>query len=154
MGGDGTVPRVSATPIEMSATRREIYAAEMHGSLQNADGPLANVKGALTRSRLDLDRFRAPAPTGATLTLDLDDVILPGEPLVVRARASSGERQIDVQLTHIADGKALSGRLAAVAGSPWQLASFDRLAAGAWRVRVSAPAASSVTDLAVVAEKA
>ncbi len=34
MGGDGTVPRVSATPIELSKANREIFAAEMHGALQ------------------------------------------------------------------------------------------------------------------------
>ncbi len=152
MGGDGTVPRVSATPIEMSDTRREIYAAEMHGSLQNADGPLANVKGALTRSRIDLGRFRAPARPAATLTLEMDDVVLPGESLQVRARASAGEAPIDVQLTHIADGQVLDGKLVPVAGSPWQQADFARLAAGAWRVRVSAQGASPVNDLAVVAE--
>ena len=151
MGGDGTVPRVSATPIEMSEMRREIYAAEMHGSLQNADGALANIKGALTRSRIELGRFRAPARPGATLTLEMDDVVLAGEPLQLRARASAGDARIDVQLTHIANGKALGGQLSTVAGSPWQQANFDRLDAGAWRVRVSAPGASPVTDLAVVA---
>jgi pimeloyl-ACP methyl ester carboxylesterase len=154
MGGDGTVPRVSATPIEMSETRREIYAAEMHGSLQNADGPLANVKGALTRSRIDLGRFRAPARPAATLTLEMDDVVLPGEPLIVRARASSGEPQISVQLTHVADGKVLDGQLKAAAGAPWQQASFERLAPGAWRVRIASAGASPVTDLAVVAQAA
>lgn len=154
MGGDGTVPRVSAIPIEMSATRREIYAAEMHGSLQNADGPLSNVKGTLTRGRLDLGRFRAPAPPAATLTLEMDDVVLPGEPMVVRAKASKDSSRIEVQLTHLADGKLLAGDLAAVAGSPWRQASFNGLAPGAWRVRIAAQGASPVTDLAVVAETA
>jgi len=76
LGGDGTVPRVSATPLEMSADWREVYAAEMHGSLQNADGPLAHLKGVLTHSAIDLSRFRAMPPTA--LTLDLDDIVLPG----------------------------------------------------------------------------
>jgi hypothetical protein len=86
MGGDGTVPRVSATPLELSDALREVYAAETHGSLQNADGPLSNVKGVLTRADIDLGRFRAELPTA--LTLDLDDVVLAGEPMRVRARAS------------------------------------------------------------------
>jgi pimeloyl-ACP methyl ester carboxylesterase len=150
MGGDGTVPRVSATPIEMSTAQREVYAAEMHGSLQNADGPLANIKGALTRSAIDLPRFRAPQPPAATLTLEMDDVVLPGEPLAVRARASVGVAAIDVQLTHIADGQTIAGRLAGDDHSPWAAASFDALAPGAWRVRISAPGAAPVTDLAVV----
>ena len=34
-GGDGTVPRVSATPLELSYAYRESFLAEKHGSLQN-----------------------------------------------------------------------------------------------------------------------
>lgn len=34
-GGDGTVPRVSASPIELSKKHREIYFVEQHASLQN-----------------------------------------------------------------------------------------------------------------------
>ena len=34
-GGDGTVPRFSATPVEESESHREIYVAEQHRSLQN-----------------------------------------------------------------------------------------------------------------------
>lgn len=43
--GDGTVPRVFATPIELEGLEREVFAAEMHGSLQNGDGTLAKLKG-------------------------------------------------------------------------------------------------------------
>src|SRR4029078_6361341 len=39
-GGDGTVPRVSATPLELSDRGVEIYAPDQHGSLQNSTGRL------------------------------------------------------------------------------------------------------------------
>ena len=69
-GGDGTVPRVSATPIELEKQEREIFAAEMHGSLQNADGALANLHGLLDKPKIDISKFRAELPVAMTLDLD------------------------------------------------------------------------------------
>jgi hypothetical protein len=147
MGGDGTVPRVSATPLELSDAQREVYAAEMHGSLQNADGPLANIKGVLSQPAIDLGRFRAELPT--SLTLELDDVVLPGQPLVVRARASEGNPGITAQLTNLTGGETLTETLGRATQPGWKEVALD-LPPGTWRVRVEAPGASPVTDLAVV----
>jgi len=149
LGGDGTVPRVSGTPIELSDAEAEVYAAEMHGSLQNADGPLANIHGVLTRANFDLASFRAELPTA--LTLDLDDAVLPGEPLVVRARTSEGNPVIRAQLTHLGSGQQLTETLGRAREPGWQTAELD-LAPGAWRVRIEADGASPVTDLAVVSQ--
>ncbi len=38
--GDGTVPRVSATPLELSNQGREVYIADRHASLQNVEQAL------------------------------------------------------------------------------------------------------------------
>jgi hypothetical protein len=135
MGGDGTVPRVSATPLELSDALREVYAAETHGSLQNADGPLANVKGVMTRADIDLGRFRAELPTA--LTLDLDDVVLAGEPMRVRARASEGRPTVTAHLTHLATGETLAEPLGRSGSDGWQQVELD-LAPGTWRVRIEA----------------
>jgi hypothetical protein len=148
MGGDGTVPRVSATPIEMSTAGAEVYAAETHGSLQNADGTLANVRGLLTRPDVDLTRFRDGLPVA--LTLDLDDVALPGAPLQIRARAGSGNPPITTTLTHLGTGETVTETLGRASEPGWKSIELD-LAAGAWRVRIDAPGAVPVTDLAVVA---
>lgn len=147
MGGDGTVPRVSATPIELSDANREVFAAEMHGALQNADGTLANLKGILTQPEIDLSRFRAELP--AALTLDVDDVALPGEPLTVRARASEGNPRIEVQLVNTATGETVNEPLARSPDPGWQSAEFD-LTPGIWRISIAAAGASPVHDLAVV----
>jgi hypothetical protein len=50
-GGDGTVPSVSATPIELSNQDREIYVPERHASLQNADHTLDQMIGLCGASR-------------------------------------------------------------------------------------------------------
>lgn len=146
-GGDGTVPRASATPIELERQDREIFAAERHGSLQNGDGPLANVKGVLTSST-DLSRYRAALP--ATLSLDLPDVVLPGEPLTVRGRAGDGQPRIDAHLVNAETGEHITDRLVRSTDDGWQIAEFD-VQPGTWRVRIEAAGAGPVTDLVVVA---
>jgi len=147
MGGDGTVPRVSATPLELSTAEREVYAAEMHGSLQNSKGPLVNMRGVLTKPEIDLTRFRAELSTA--LTLDLDDVVLPGEPLVIRVRSGEGNPCITARLTNLATGEELAEPLARNGQPGWQLVELD-LAPGTWRVQIDAAGATSVNDLAVV----
>lgn len=145
--GDGTVPRVSATPIELEGQEREVFAAEMHGSLQNGDGTLANLKGMLLKPQTDLRKLRAELPTA--LSLDLDDVVLPGQPLTVRVRAGEGNPRVEATLTHVPTGKTLAEPLVRAREPGWQQAEFD-LEPGTWRVRVQAPGTAAVTDLAMV----
>jgi pimeloyl-ACP methyl ester carboxylesterase len=147
-GGDGTVPRVSATPIEMSTTNSEVYAAEMHGALQNSAGVLANVRGVITRPDIDLERFRRGLPT--TLTLDLDDVVASGEALTVRVRAGEGNPAITIDIANAESGETFREALTRSSEPGWQKAELD-LPPGTWRITASAPGTSSVTDLAVVA---
>jgi lecithin:cholesterol acyltransferase len=82
--GDGTVPRFSATPLEMSDSHREIYVAEQHGSLQDFDPALVNLIGVLTGQDIDLGQFNFAA---RTLSLDIDDVYSADE-VVLRATPS------------------------------------------------------------------
>ena len=83
-GGDGTVPRFSATPLEMSESHREIYVAEQHGSLQNFDPALVNLIGVLTGEDIHLGQFNYAAQT---LSLDIDDVY-GADDVVLRATPS------------------------------------------------------------------
>ena len=149
LGGDGTVPRVSGTPIELGDAKREVYAAETHGALQNAEGTLANLKGVLTRDRIDFRKFQR-AEDATMLTLELDDVVLPGEALRVRARPSEGNPKIHVSLAPLSGGDTLDEALTRDAQPRWQAGEF-RLAPGVWRVTVHAEGATPVSDLVVVA---
>ncbi len=150
-GGDGTVPRVSGTPIEMSDARREIYAAEMHGALQNASGTLVNVRGALTREELDLRVFQSAADA-ATLTLQFDDVLLPGETLQVRAKASERNPKLRVSLTPLGGGDVIDDALRRDGDTGWYHGEFA-LPSGEYRVTAYAEGATPVNDLLVVAEQ-
>lgn len=149
LAGDGTVPRASATPVELGDAKREVYAAETHGALQNADGTLANIKGVLTRDRIDFRKFQR-AEDAATLSLELDDVVLPGETLGVRVRPSEGHPKIGVTFTPLAGGAPLDERLVRDPEPGWQRGEFS-LAPGVWRVTAHADGATPVSDLVVVA---
>ena len=82
MGGDGTVPRVSATPIETDDAQpayQPMYSSERHGSLQTAEAVQTQLLGILTaRPRTG---FRAVQG----VRLEADELLATGEPLVVRA---------------------------------------------------------------------
>jgi hypothetical protein len=150
MGGDGTVPRVSGTPIELGDARREVYAAETHGALQNADGTLANLKGVLTRDRIDFRKFQR-AEDKATLRLEVDDVVLPGDTLKVRVRPSEGAPRVQVTLTPVNGATPLQSPLRRDAEPRWQSGEFT-LAPGVWRLTAHADGATPVSNLVVVAE--
>lgn len=148
-GGDGTVPRASSTPLELGDASREVYAAETHGCLQNADGTLTNLKGILTRDKIDFRKFQL-AEDAALLTLDVDDVVMPGEALRVRARSSEGSPRMRVQLTPLAGGASLNELLSRDSEQRWMIGEF-KLMPGLWRVTVRADGTTPVSDLVVVA---
>ncbi len=146
--GDGTVPRVSATPIEADP-KWNIYAGEMHGALQNADGALVNIKGILTSATIDLRRFMSAAMP-AMLTLDLDDVMLAAGKFPVKARRSGGNAPVHAELTHLETGKIQTAVLQRADETGWKRGVFD-LVPGIWRVTVRSDGAQPVSDIVVVA---
>ena len=54
--GDGTVPRLSATPLELTDAHRETYMAEAHASLQNWKPALVQLTGILSGQDIDTSR--------------------------------------------------------------------------------------------------
>jgi pimeloyl-ACP methyl ester carboxylesterase len=89
-GGDGTVPRVSATPIELSDEYRETFFAERHGSLQNNLYVLDDLRERLKQMQsTGLKEIRGSwsgTEERAQLSLDVDPLYLPGEPVRLQAR--------------------------------------------------------------------
>jgi hypothetical protein len=144
--GDGTVSRVSATPVELSEDHREIYVAETHASLQNFDAALVNLTAILTGTQIDLSKFRFAV---GGLSLDVDDVYasdsvtiraVPSQSASIVARlvlATTGEVVKDLPLQ--AEGELHVGT--------------TRLPPGPYRVTVSAQlegGAASATDVFLV----
>jgi hypothetical protein len=89
--GDGTVPRVSAMPLEERSQVRAMYSPTSHASLQNAFEVLAHVEGLITGQHLALDKYRdslfGPAPS--MLSLSIEDAFAHDEPVVIRVRPST-----------------------------------------------------------------
>lgn len=116
--GDGTVPRVSAIPIELSSSVRETLVPERHSSLHNSRYVLTELRGKLLHLQArGLSAIRgprgpqepqgsrnAPPPQPPGIELDLPDATPVGEPLPVRARpvgaADAGALTATVQPVH------------------------------------------------------
>lgn len=87
-GGDATVPRLAAAPKGLRPDSPAIrWIADQHGALQSNQAALDELEGVLTAKPV-VHR----APTGITLGVQLDDVVLAGEPVPVEATVSGGER--------------------------------------------------------------
>jgi pimeloyl-ACP methyl ester carboxylesterase len=90
--GDGTVPRASAIPIELSNSDRATFVPEHHGSLQCNLSVLNDVRGRLEQMQaVGLDAVRAPgkepiAPEGSGIALSLEDLYTADEPVTICAR--------------------------------------------------------------------
>jgi pimeloyl-ACP methyl ester carboxylesterase len=101
-GGDGTVPRVSATPAESDHERNAMFASERHASLQNEDAVLVQLRGVMSGLDVDFPSFRDAFPT-IGLGLDLDDVYEAGEPVDVRVYPE--EEPSEPLLVHVTDAE-------------------------------------------------
>lgn len=145
--GDGTVPRGSATPLELERDFREHYVAEKHGALQNSPAVLDTLKGILTRS--DFKKMRGGEHV--LLILDVDDAIIAPEPLTVRVQPVGARPSVKVLLESLSSGEQLQATLARQPDG-WQEGTFA-LAPGIWRISASAHLATDVHDLIIVAEK-
>lgn len=90
-GGDGTVPRASATPIELSDEYMETFIAERHSSLQASPVILDDLRERIKQMQSSGHRaIRGPeitpdAEQQPAISLDLEDLYLEGEPVRIWA---------------------------------------------------------------------
>jgi hypothetical protein len=135
-GGDGTVPRVSATPVEIQGQGREMYAATRHASLQNADAVLAQLHGVITGLYLPLPRPFPVRLDVIRLGLDLDDAYWVDEPVAVRVRGRAGA-DVRVAVTDVATGAGIGTIPVTLRDSPWTPSTCPPLPAGTYRITVT-----------------
>lgn len=83
--GDGTVPQISAIPIERSSNFDNFFIAEQHGGLQNQKQVLENLRNCLELSQFDLAAVKAPQ---AGISLSLDDLYVADEIVTIRAKVT------------------------------------------------------------------
>lgn len=150
-GGDGTVPRPSATPLEYEDDQGATFSAERHASLQNDDHLLLQLAGVLTGNTISWAQFRKALPM-VDLSLDVDDLYSVAESVRVKARpdremtggllavavdAQTGEEQARQRLGPGEDG--------------WQEAELGPLPEGVYRLTAFGEGpVEPVTDLVTV----
>ena len=150
-GGDGTVPRVSATPVELEREANAMFASERHASLQNEDAVLVQLRGVISGLDIDFPAFRDAFPT-IGLGLEVDDVYQPGEPVPVRVQPE--EEPTDPLLVQVFDAE--TGQEAArdtlrPAEDGWHEAELRPLPEGAYRLTAfGSGRVEPVTDLFLV----
>lgn len=131
-GGDGTVPRVSATPLELSDRGAEIYAPDQHGSLQNSTGPLTQLIGVL--SARPTSTFRGGT---SGFGLEIDDLFAADERVSATITSDDPTRPVDAVLVDAATGRSvLEARLEADGDGAYR-ASWPPLPPGDYRMIVS-----------------
>jgi len=149
LGGDGTVPRVSAIPIELSdRSEQAMYAGSKHGSLQNTDSVIRQLKGVLTGFDLGLGDFR----DAGMVTLEVDDLYADGEPIQVRARPAAPDTPLSATIWRSGEADPVA-RLSLSAGDDgWQSATTGPLDEGAYRVIVGGAGVQAAEDAFAVVE--
>ncbi|WP_181529615.1 lipase/acyltransferase domain-containing protein [Ensifer adhaerens] len=91
MGGDGTVPRVSAIHDD-NASSTSVYVASKHAVLPDAKATMTHLKGLIEGTTIDLSQFRSShAPT--SITIETRDVYEGAEPVEITATLNGQHRQ-------------------------------------------------------------
>jgi hypothetical protein len=148
--GDGTVPQVSSTPLEIKDQAGAMYSNERHGSLQNADPVLNHLAGVVTAPELHTDRFKAVA--GTALAVALEETYLDSQPITVRVTpAQPLAEPLRVVVEDLESGaEAARAPLAGASGGA-VAAELQPLPSGVYRLTVEGdPAAEPVHDLFTV----
>jgi hypothetical protein len=149
-GGDGTVPRVAASPQEARTDDEAMFSSDKHASLQNADAVQTQVRGWL--NDLDLGEFLARVPT--TVAVDAAEVYEAGQPIHVTLTPSAAMAELTVTLTWVG-GPGPSAAPTPAVTVPFPDApvdvEFPPAGPGVYRLQVSGQAIETVSDLLTVA---
>jgi hypothetical protein len=151
--GDGTVPLLAAALAGTQTMRT--FAAEQHSRLQAHEGLLGHVCG-LLRS-LDHPRVEDLRDLDLRLDLRVEDVVLPGEPVVVglrpRSRLPAGSRpEATAEVTLRREGGGVvAHRTVPLPPEAVTQVELGEVPPGTYLVEVSAEQAATVSDVLAVA---
>ena len=148
LSGDGTVPRGSAIPIEMSENPNAMYAATQHGSLQNAEAVLAHLEGILSGFELDLGDFRK----GYTVSLTVEDLFFSGESVKVEANTAKEDAELTATLWRTGEAKPVAVLPLTPGEGGGHHGLFETLHSGSYRVQVTGEGIETASDSFAVAE--
>lgn len=104
--GDGTVPRWSATPLELADQPVGTFVTDKHGSLQNVDAVLNQVSGILSWKKTGHKR----ASPFDGFKLKVDDLVPSGEPVPVQLETQGPSDKVVVTVQNADTGRAAGRR--------------------------------------------
>lgn len=147
--GDGTVPRVSATPHEYADKGIEFFADELHASLQNHDAVLVNVVGLLKGLGINAGAFNLAQAGSARLRLEVQDAYPADQPITMKTTVVAENPWLDLEasIVDIGTGKQVRTQAIAATGEAARTVSFAGLPQGTYRVSVEGDGVSSVRDV-------
>ena len=153
LGGDGTVPRVSAIPVEFDDLKRrgDMYATAKHGSLQNTQSVLDHLTGRINDLHTEFGGFRAIGYSGDDLCIATPDLASATEPIVVRVRPGS-PRPVTVSIYASRDEPPVRRATLPAGDEPWTPCPFDPLPPGAYRAVVEAEGCLPTEEAFAVAD--
>jgi hypothetical protein len=150
--GDGTVPQVSATPLEpetLTKQHRTVFVAEVHGSLQNSRPMLDHLRELLAEGVVASSAaFRGP--TTKAISLTVDDLYSSQENVLLKVGCEDPKALLIVLLTETQSGRQVARIALDGAGYAMQAVDYGRLPEGTYRVRASGIDGGSVSDVFVV----
>lgn len=147
--GDGTVPQVSATPVQMGdleALSHVDYIAESHGALQNQPNILLNLlKSLQTAQTASLEDVRGSLGNVTRgkrsgikgIGLSVDDLYLVSEPITMRAKVSRGTscNLLTAEISCVSHDRPAITRNFVNNNESW-IMTMDNLEAGLYQVKV------------------
>jgi hypothetical protein len=150
-GGDGTVPRPSATPLEYEDDQGATFSAERHASLQNDDHLLLQLAGVLTGNTIDWTRFRGVVPT-IDLSFEVGDLYSVADPVLVRALPEKDPADgLMVVAVDVETGEECARQSLTRRGDGWHDAELAPLPEGVYRVTAfGGGTVEPVTDLVTI----
>ncbi|MGI9597142.1 MAG: esterase/lipase family protein [Acidimicrobiales bacterium] len=139
MAGDGTVPRWSATPLEMSTDfTGTVYTAGQHGELQNTTTALTHLEGLLTEA--PAPPFQQAGPTDF-IGIDLDDFYEEGEDVSLELTSGALNPTFHIEITDHTTGQDAVPPIDVdnLDGDETMTETIGGLTAGTYRVTVTTP---------------
>jgi len=99
--GDGTVPRLSAIPIELDQDYRETYIAQRHSCLQSSPQILSDLRERLKQMQISHRPIRGPELSNEVdkrlaISLNIDDLYVANEPIEMCAKVVNLKTDIGV----------------------------------------------------------
>jgi pimeloyl-ACP methyl ester carboxylesterase len=149
-GGDGTVPRVSASPQEAKSDEDAMFSTDKHASLQNAEGVHTQVSGWI--NEIDLGDFLAVTPEH--VAVDTADVHQAGQQVLVQLTPSAPVERLVASLTWVGgpvDPASPVETLNLFPGDGTTDVEFAPKDPGVYRLQSEGDEIETVSDLVVVA---